>query len=141
MPGFYDQDGLRFAYPENWTIDEEEEYSAAASATVTSPQTAFWSVMVYDGLQDVQELAVCAVDALKSEYPQMEVEEANAPGTEAGCGYELSFSCFDLLSTATIYSFHHAGRTYLVLSQAEDHERESVEPLFQAMTTSLLQEC
>ncbi len=140
MPSFYDRDGLRFAYPENWTVDSEGGGNADASATVTSPKTAFWSVMLYQGLKEVRELADCALDALKSEYPELEVEEAAPPGSEEGIGYEVSFSYIDLINTATIEAFHHQGRTFLLLGQAEDLERDEVEPVFQAMTASLLTE-
>jgi hypothetical protein len=139
MPGLYEKDGLRFAYPDNWTLDEDDQGQADAAVTVTSPQTAFWSVMYYRGERDVRQLAACVVDALKSEYPQVEIDEAPASidGGDA-CGYDLSFSYVDLLSTATIRAFQHTGGTYLVLSQAEDHELSVVEPVFEAMTASLV---
>ncbi len=141
MPGLYEKHGLRFAYPDNWTVDEDENSQADAAATVTSPNTAFWSVMYYRGERDVQQLATVALDALKSEYPQMEVDEASTHAdVGSACGYDLSFAYVDLLSTATIRAFQHTGGTYLVLSQAEDHELPVVEPVFEAMTESLVRE-
>ena len=142
MPGLYEKQGLRFAYPDNWTVDEDDESGQAdAAVTVNSPDTAFWSVMYYRGKRDVRELATCVLDALKDEYPEVEVDEATAAidGGDA-CGYDLSFSYVDLLNTATIRAFHHTGQTYLVLSQAEDHELPVVEPVFEAMTASLVRE-
>lgn len=141
VPGFYEKDGLRFAYPDNWTIDEDDQDQADAAVTVTSPQTAFWSVVYYRGKRDVQQLAACVLDALKSEYPQIEVDEADAAidGGDA-CGYDLTFSYVDLLNTATIRAFQHTDGTYLVLSQAEDHELPTVEPVFEAMTASLVRD-
>ena len=139
MPGLYEKDGLRFAYPDNWTIDDEETGSAAAAATVNSPQTAFWTVMLYEGLRNTQELADCVLEALQSEYPQLEVDRIDSPDDDVGCEYQLSFCYFDLLNTATIRSFHDRDRTFLVLTQAEDHELATVEPVFDAMTASLVQ--
>lgn len=139
MPGFYEKDGLRFAYPDNWTVDEEGDNQGDVAVTVNSPHTAFWSVVYYRGRRDVHELANCVLDALKDEYPQLEVDEADTSfdGGDA-CGYDLSFSYVDLLSTAAIRAFQHTGGTYVVLSQAEDHELPDVEPVFEAMTASLV---
>lgn len=141
VPELYENGGLRFAYPENWTIDDAEQGNADAAATVNSPQTAFWTVMWYRGERDVQELADCVLSALRSEYPQIEVDEAVLQlDGQAACGYDLSFSCFDLVNTATIRAFQRTGETYLILSQAEDRELPAVEPVFQAMTASLTHE-
>lgn len=138
MPQFYDKNGLRFAYPDTWTVDEDETGTADAAATVTSPQTAFWSVMLYRGERDLEQLAGTVVEAIKSEYPQVEVDEVAGMGdVEAACGYDLSFSYVDLLNTASVRAFLHAGDTYVVLSQTEDHELSVVEPVFAAMTASL----
>lgn len=139
MPEYYDKDGLQFAYPENWTLEDDEAGAAAAAATVSSPQTAFWSVMLYDGLRDTRELAECVLAALQSEYPQLDIDRAGSPNEDIGCEYHLSFSYLDLLNTATIRAFHDRDRTFLVLTQAEDRELAVVEPVFQAMTASLVQ--
>lgn len=138
MPGIFSSDGLRFAYPDNWVAEQDESDSADVAATVTSPNTAFWTVMYYRGEQEVQPLANAVLEALQSEYPQLEVDEVAE--LEDGCGYDLSFSYVDLLNTASIRAFHHQGATYLVLCQTEDHELEVVEPVFAAMTASLRQE-
>lgn len=137
MPKVYDQSGLRFVYPDNWVVEEEEPGTADVAVTVASPQTGFWSVMLYRGERDFEPLAGAVLDALKSEYPQVEVDEVeDAQGT----GYDLSFSYVDLLNTASIRAFHHAGNTYVILSQAEDHELPMAEQVFAAMTMSLTRE-
>lgn len=141
MPQFYDKQGLRFAYPDNWTVADDDDGAADAAATVSSPQTAFWSVMLYRGERDLEHLAGTVVEAIKSEYPQVEVDEVKELGdAEAACGYDLSFSYVDLLNTASVRAFWHAGDTYVVLSQTEDHELSVVEPVFAAMTASLTRE-
>lgn len=144
MPGVYQKNGLRFAYPENWTLDDSTTEGADASVTVTSPATAFWSVMRYHGHHDLAELAGCVADTLREEYPQSECEPADDdrdspyPDPQGAFGYDLSFSYVDLMNTATIRAFHHEDDTLLVLAQAEDHEIGQVEPIFRAMTTSLV---
>lgn len=138
MPELYEKGGLRFAYPENWTVDDDDQGNADVAVTVHSPQTAFWTVMWYHDPRDVRKLADCVLAALRSEYPQLEVDEIPASSMgEVVCGYDLTFSCFDLMNTATIRAFQQSGETFLILSQAEDRELPAVEPVFRAMTASL----
>lgn len=137
VPGSYNHNGLRFAYPDNWVVEDDEQGTADAAATANSPQTAFWSVMMYRGERDLEPLTRTVLEALQSEYPQMEVDPA---GDVDHMGFDVSFSYVDLLNTASIRAFHRDGDTYLVLSQAEDHELAKVEPVFAAMTASLNRE-
>ena len=137
----YEKQGLRFAYPENWTAEEDSDSNATAAATVTSPDTAFWTVMYYRGDHDAEQLTEAVLEAFKAEYPQLEVDPADDLDSDgASFGFDLSFSYVDLLSTAMIRSFDQPDGTYLVLCQAEDHELEAVEPVFAAMTASLMKE-
>jgi hypothetical protein len=143
MSGVYKKGHLRFAYPENWTIEEDEETEAIQSVTASSGETAFWSVMVYEGTRELTELVNCVVETMSAEYPQLERDPAEAtvdsryPDPAGAFGYDLSFCYFDLMNSALLRAFHHQGRTFLVLAQAEDHELERVEPIFRAMTMSL----
>ena len=55
-------------------------------------------------------------------------------------GYDLNFYCLDLTNTAQIRAFRRNEKIYLVLFQAEDREYEHIEPVFRAMTRSLVQQ-
>ncbi len=140
MPGTFDKSGLTFAYPDNWTIEEDNEPGTAeVVATALSPNTAFWTVSRYEGYRDVRDLANCVLEAMQTEYPQVEVDELE--GDRHGVstiGYALNFAYLDLTNTAEICTFHHGDSTYLVLSQAEDHELATAEPVFDAMLASLM---
>ena len=143
MSGVYAKGPLRFAYPENWIIEEELDTDAELAVTASSPQTAFWQVMVYNDLRDLEELADAVASTLESEYPQLEREPAEVdpdtryPDPPGTFGYDLSFAYLDLMNSALLRAFHHDGKTFLVLAQAEDHELEQAERVFRAMTMSL----
>lgn len=139
LPKVYEQHGIRFAYPDNWIATAEEGSTASAAATVTSPDTAFWTVMYYRGHHDAEKLARAVLKAFEEDYPQLEVDrtEELAP-TGAILGYDLSFSYVDLLSTAAIRVYKQPAGTYVVLWQAEDQELPTVEPVFAAISTSLI---
>lgn len=144
MSGVYQKGGLRFAYPENWTIEEEDDSEATQAVTASSRETAFWSVMMYEGLRDLEPLVDCVAETLAAEYPQLERDpvevcaDTRYPDPPGSAGCDLSFSYLDLMNSALLRAFHHEGRTFLVLAQAEDHELEQVEPIFRAMTMSLV---
>lgn len=139
MPARFDKLGISFQYPENWTLDDSDALLGRKSVTVISPGGGFWSVAIHSGSADPATLATAAVEAMKKEYPGVEVDEADE--TVAGhdlIGYDLAFYYLDLISTATVRSLRVAGSSYTIFCQAEDREFDKLQMVFQAMTTSLL---
>jgi len=139
MPATYDKMGIRFLYPDNWTLDEEEAVGGNGSVTVYSPGGAFWSIVVHPLESDPSELAAAALQALKTEYEHSEAEPASEQfGYRTISGYDMNFFYLDLTNTALIRSFRTETATCLVLCQAEDREFAELAPVFRAITTSLL---
>lgn len=143
MSAIFQQDGVRFAYPENWTLEnppdnEAQSEEAQLQVTVSSPGAAFWSLTRYSGLRDLRELADQGLQAMQSEYPALESDPADEvyDGTPI-VGYDMNFYCLDLTNSAQIRVFHQGASTLILLSQAEDREFEHVEAVFRAMTVSL----
>jgi hypothetical protein len=139
MPALYDKLGIRFQYPENWTLETDDTSSSKPTVTVYSPQGAFWTVMLHPLDSDPAELAKAAMETLQGEYDEIDIEEASeeAAGVEL-VGYDLNFYCLDLTNTASIRAGQNSLNTYLIVSQAEDRDLAKVSPVFQAMTISLL---
>jgi hypothetical protein len=139
MPAVYDKMGIRFLYPDNWTLDESEALSGNRSVSVYSPGGAFWTIVLHGAGADPRELAAQALAALKAEYADAEAEAVTEQiGGQAICGYDLSFFYLDFTNTALVRGFRTAGASCLVLCQAEDREFEQAGPVFRAITTSLL---
>ncbi len=143
MPAHFNQYGISFQYPENWTLDEEEledlpeEHHAV---TVYSPGGAFWTVTVHPRNSDPKKLASAAVKAMKEEYEGVEVEDAEDSFLNCDLiGYDFNFIYLDLINTAQIRAISCPNATYTIFCQAEDREFEAVQKVFQAMTFSLLQ--
>lgn len=141
MTAIYENDGIRFVYPENWTLEDPPDDEADLQVTVSSPETAFWSLSRYPGLRDLREVAGEVLQAMQAEYPTLESDPADTiiDGTSV-VGYDMSFYCLDLTNTAQVRVFHRQGATCLMLCQAEDREFQEVQAVFDAMTTSLLQD-
>jgi len=139
MPAQYDNLGICFQYPDNWTLDEEDALAGRNSVTVYSPGSAFWSVAIHPHSADPQKLARAAVKAMKQEYRELETEQTTE--TLAGrelSGYDLNFYYLDLTNTAQVRTLRTDRTVYTIFCQAEDREFDRLREVFQAITTSLL---
>ncbi len=146
MFSVYDKSGLHLAYPENWTLEETSDTSASeeepkVQLTISSPNTAFWTLALFRGLHDLPGIVEQVIGALLAEYPDLEqspIEESIAGQTLVG--QEVNFMCLDLTNTARVRACHRDGTTLLLFSQSEDRELERVGPVLEAITMSLLGE-
>jgi hypothetical protein len=135
----YDRAGISLAYPENWKLEEDTDEEARLNLTITSPNTAFWTLIVYSESLDLGHLLEETLAALRAEYPDIEVTDA--PQEIAGQtlrGKDASFFCLDLTSTTRVRALHRGASTYLILCQAEDREMGVAGAVFDAITNSLL---
>jgi hypothetical protein len=138
MPGVYDKFGVKFLYPENWQIVEEEGNDWPKTVTVQSPDGAFLSLYIYEGGVNLRDLVREAVEAMQQEYEDIEVEEILQPTDGSDYGYNLDFYCLDLIITAQIRGALVPGKALVWQCQAENREFDKCELVFRAITTSLL---
>lgn len=138
MPAVYDKMGIRFLFPDNWTLDESEMLEGNNTVSVYSPDGAFWSITQHPPGLEPARLVSTAVDAMRQVYDALDEEPADASieGREM-VGREMNFYCLDLTNTAIARSFGTRRATYLVFCQADDREFEAVAPVFDAITRSL----
>ena len=142
MPAVFEQLGIRFEYPENWSIDEQpldETLDDGEQITVSSPETGFWQLIKHPGQADLEALFDEALSALRSVYQEIEVEPAQETIDNRQLeGFNVNFYCLDFTNTCWLRGFHQGDATYLLLCQAEDREMERVGPVFLAMLASVL---
>lgn len=139
MPQLYQKLGIHFQFPDNWTLDEQEALEGNGAVSVYSPEGGFWSVAVHPSTADLPKLLSAAVSAMREVYEQLDSEavEETIAGQELS-GYDMNFYCLDLTNTATVRGLRTGQRTLVIFCQAEDREYERIEPIFRAMSTSLL---
>jgi len=140
MPVVFDKLGICFTYPDNWKLDETEAVKGAAAVTVFSPGGSFWSISLHAAETEPEELVATAVKALRETYVDLDVDTVTEQiGQHELAGADVNFICLDLTNTALVRSF--AGKRFngLILAQADDREFVQIEPVFRAMTFSLLQ--
>lgn len=140
MPAVYENFGVRFLYPENWSITDEDESGWPQTVTVQSCDTGFWSLHVYPARHDTQAVVDELVAAIQAEFSDVEVLPAEETlGQTDTTGVDLAFFYLDLLVEAKIRSVRTPSATLVWLYQAESREFEAMEPVFQAMAVSMLQ--
>ncbi|MBX7166662.1 MAG: hypothetical protein K1X74_09985 [Pirellulales bacterium] len=139
MPAIFDRHGLHFLYPEDWTVEDNSD-EAQASVTVYSPDGWYWSVNAFGKDADRDVLVEEAVRAFQSEYQGVDTYPVHEQIAERDLtGFDLDFIYLDLITRALIRAVRHGDQTLVIVCQAEDRQLARLEPVFRAMTTSLLQ--
>ncbi len=134
----FNQWGIQFRYPENWAVDSDGRRGGLRSISVHSPGGAFWSV-TSDGPED-QSLVQHVVNTLCEEYDHCETEAiARQIAGHRVEGFELNFYCLDFLITAHVLSLRAQTGYLAVLYQAESRDFEQLQPVFDAISSSLVQ--
>ena len=141
MVATYDRCGIRFLYPDNWKVQEDNPQPHAHCVTLQSPGSGFWMLQILESRESLDRLASGALDSVRQDYEEVEVVPAREEiaGTSLA-GYDMQFYCLDFVVSAKIRSFSLADRACVLLFQAEDSEFEKIELVFSAITASLIQE-
>jgi hypothetical protein len=142
MPQVFDSEDLRFQYPDGWIAERELSDEGRLSATIRSGDNAFWTATTYPATEPAQELADTVLEVMRQEYPGLESDEVQAEliGGRPALGYDLNFWYLDLTNTASVRVISTNAARYLVFWQSGDQELSRVEPVFEAMTQSVLRE-
>lgn len=139
MTSEYIKHGIRFQYPENWEIEENEAALECQTVSLYSPSGAFWAVSTHPRSADPHQLLEAATEAMQNEYQQVEfVEITETIADHTLVGRDINFFCLDLTSTARVRCLRGDQATYTIFYQAEDQDFDENAPLFLAMTTSFL---
>lgn len=140
MPAVFDKLGIRFLYPENWTLDETEALSGEETVTVYSPAGSFWMVRILPRKVEPTTLVDQALQAMRKEYPELDAEPFDDLfGACDVVGCEMNFYYLDLTNTAVVKSYRTDEATIIVLYQGDDRELSGIAKVFEAMTQSLME--
>ena len=137
MAARFEENGVRFLYPENWQV-EREEHENGWSVSVLSPQTAFLTLSYHENAADFGRLADTALDALREDYPDLESEpRTDTLAGQPAVGHDLRFFSFDLTNTAWVRAVPCESGSLLLLCQINDLELDRNEPVLRAICASL----
>jgi len=137
MAGVFRKDGIRFQYPENWTMTREDAENGW-TVSVQNKETAFFMLTFDSQMPEVGLVAETVLDALRADYPDLEAEDAlESIAGQPALGHNIRFFSLDLTNTCCTRSLYSETGTLLLMWQASDLEFENVEPIFQAICKSL----
>jgi hypothetical protein len=137
MTQHYQADGVAFDYPDDWQLDREES-ADGWTALLQSPGTAFLTLTCDRSGATTEEIAAAALDALKAEYPTLEVQsQVDSLAGQMAVGHDIQFFSLDLTNTCWTRSIYSAEGVLLLLCQCNDLELEQYEPALRAICASL----
>jgi len=136
----FDEDGLSFDYPDEWTLQREPS-EEGWTVTLQSPGTAFALVTLDRGMPPVEEVAEAALNALKEDYPSLEATSAVEPvGGEVAVGHDVEFFSLDANVSCETRCFYGAAGTVLVLCQVTGLDASDYESVLGAIRASMRSE-
>jgi hypothetical protein len=139
MPAVFERFGVRFMYPENWSLIDLEVEDWPRTLTLQSTGTGFWTLHVYPPGQEAEPLVQEVAQAIRQEFRELEMLPATEVfGDTSTTGVDIAFFWLDLLVEAKIRYVHTPSATLLWHYQAESREFEQIEPVFQAIAVSML---
>lgn len=140
MPAQYEKQELRFQYPDNWTLADEQWDEWPHVVSVQSPSGAFWTVHSFPPGSDPQSLTQEVLQTLRQEYGDVDsdVVVEDLLGNQA-VGYGLDFYCLDFVVSAQALAVTIGNSTLLFVYQAEMREFSDLLPVFRAMMFSVAQ--
>jgi len=133
----YDHGGIRFRYPNDWTLTEQH-HGDESVITVQSPETAFWSISIFRDRPFAEHVMESALDAFRDEYAEFDVYPSSQTirGHDA-VARDIEFVCLELLNSAFLRAFETDRATVLILYQANDSELESLRTVMEHISASL----
>jgi hypothetical protein len=137
MPAVFEDGGIKFRYPENWKL-EREDSDTGWTVSLQSPGTAFMMVCLREDMPTADQLAEAALDALREDYPELEVDDCvDSIAGQPAVGHDIRFFSLDLTNTCWTRSFYSNQGTVLLLCQTSDLELENNGPVLKAICASL----
>jgi hypothetical protein len=132
----FSEDGLSFAYPDDWTLEREEGPSGWV-VSVERPGMTF-VVELDREMPPTEQVAMSALEALKADYPGLQATPAieNLAG-EMAIGHDIEFFSLDVPVTCWTRSFYGVAGTVLVLCQVADPDEADYEPTLRAICASM----
>ena len=99
-----------------------------------------WSAHLYPADHDPDLLVKDTIVALEETYPDLEITPTTKDFEQfEGAAVDAIFFCLDFLVRIKLQTIRTEGFQMLLWYQAEDREFEKHEPIFHAVSTSMLQ--
>jgi hypothetical protein len=135
----FNEDGLSFQYPDDWTLQREDNPSGWA-VSVERPGMTFLVELDRD-MPTVEQVAMTALEALKADYPTLEAKPAiESMAGEMAIGHDIEFFSLDVPVTCWTRCFYGLAGTVLVLCQVASLDESLDELALRAICASMRSE-
>jgi hypothetical protein len=129
--------GVTFRYPDDWELSEQHDGNDV-TLTVSSPESAFWSLSLIRGRTNPEHVVETAVDAFREEYPELDVYPAEETlGDRPTVARDIEFVACDLINSAFLRAARLGPLTALVLYQGTDQELERTLAVMESISATL----
>ncbi len=138
MPATFDSFGVKFLYPDNWSVVDRDEAEGEEGVTLELPSGGFFSIEREVEGQLADEVFEEIASSFENDYGEVEREELalNVPES-VGRAVEFRFYYLDLLIISRLLILNRREDTYLIQMQAESRDFEANEMVFQAILQQL----
>ena len=138
MPATFESFGIKFLYPDNWTVTQRGEDEADTGVTLEMPSGGFFSIELEDeGLSDADVIEKVRA-AIVEEFNEVEVEEVKLDGAaEHERCVEMRFYYLDLLVVSRLVLIGLSAETLIIQMQAESRDFDQNETVFAAILQQL----
>jgi hypothetical protein len=136
----FERDGVRFQYPENWTVEaaEGEPGEGGWTVSVQSPQTAFLLVSLRPDADDPAQLADQTLEAMRAEYKELDTENVvETLGGVVAVGHDIDFLTVDTAIVCRTRCLETPAGPLLVMAQTSEYDRGRNDPILRAICASL----
>lgn len=136
MQTAYQTDGLRFSYPSDWEVTEEQQPDGL-SIVASSGGTAFCSFLLMPERPPLARVLKMALQAFRESYDEIDSEEIECriDGREAR-GLDIDFYCLELLNAAWLRAFRTGRYTIFMMFQSGFDEPDA-RAVFDAICASI----
>jgi NAD(P)-dependent dehydrogenase (short-subunit alcohol dehydrogenase family) len=120
----FDQHGVRFRVPDEWTLSEDvDDAGDRRTLVVQSPGSTFWALSLLPAGTAADEAVEAVIAAYRDEYPSLDVYTLSARlGRLPAEARDLDFLTLDSVVNVQIRAVEAATFTALLLVQAADPE-------------------
>ncbi len=134
----FERDGIRFHYPDGWPVEAEDAEDGGWTATVQSPDVAFFMVSLQPEADTPAELADQTLAALKSDYQELDAENVvESVAGRVAIGHDLDILTLDTTIMCRTRCLDTPAGPLLVMTQFTEYERSRHEIILRAIRDSL----
>ena len=140
MPATFDSFGIKFLYPDNWSLLRREASEGQEGVTLELPSGGFFSIERERAGERPETILESVAASFEKDYGEVEREELVGESfSRFERAEEFRFYYLDLLIISRLLFLVREGIPYLIQMQAESRDFDSNERVFDAIIRQLLE--